>query len=371
MSKLVSFLESNVSRAPGFRYIEGVPGNFPDSYLAISEDRQPLDGRLRRFLVWAVLLLTAGFTFLDYWEYSRVEHADPTSWQLLSTGHGIAPAQYRVGVYFTAHFLAHLAHLQFRHIFAVADFFCVGASLAALFFLLTRMTSFRQANRQAQWTQVLLGLLLVHLGLSWCLWFQEPETMPSLAVLAASALLCSGVLRIPRFMVASSVLLVAVFGSTVRVDAVLAFHTGFLLVALFSKDGAMPLGKWWQAAVSLLSIMAALGIEHFLAHSVFPHAVRDVALIQLLTNLHAANGLMVLLFSLPPWACVVWLGWKQWLGMNGWTRGLLIGSVIHFVMFMTFGMSEEVRIFIPFMLTLLPLSVPLLQQWFEGTRVAG
>ena len=94
--------------------------------------------------------------------------------------------------------------------------------------------------------------------------------------------------------------------------------------------------------------------------------MRNVALIQLPTNLHAHNGLMVLLLSLPQWVLTVWLAVRNWSRLTAWGQGLILGSLVHLTMFMTFGMSEEVRIFIPFVLTLLPLSVPLLMQWFEG-----
>ena len=120
----------------------------------------------------------------------------------------------------------------------------------------------------------MLGLLLVQLDLAWCLWFQEPETLPSLAVLAASALLCSGALRLTasasRLVLVVSLLLVAVLGSTIRVDAVIAFHAGFLVAALLSRPGAMPLGKVWQAATSLLAIGLALGIEHLAGTHALP-----------------------------------------------------------------------------------------------------
>ena len=218
-----------------------------------------------------------------------------------------------------------------------------------------------------------ISLLLAQLGLGWCLWFQEPETMPSLAVLAASALLCSGGLRLApntRWMIALSLLLVGLLGSTIRVDAVIAFHLGLLLPALFSRASSMPLGKWLQAGTSLLAIALAVAIEHLLAHMLFPSAVRTAALIQLPVNLYAHNGLLVLLCSLPPWGLTVWLGLRNWRGLNGWARGLLIASLVHFAMFMAFGMSEEVRIFIPFVLTLLPLSVPLLMTWFAGDAPA-
>jgi len=50
---------------------------------------------------------------------------------------------------------------------------------------------------------------------------------------------------------------------------------------------------------------------------------------------------------------------------------VLIGSVFHFLMFLTFGMTEEVRIFLPFTLTLIPLSATLLFHWFTGTGAPG
>ena len=156
----------------------------------------PLHPRLKRFLVWAVVLMTAGYTFLDYWAYSRVEHDSPHDWPMLATGCGLAPAQYRIGVYFTAGFLRHLTHLRFHQVFAAADLFCTGLSLACIFFLLTKLRAFRESTLDGQWAQVLLGLLLAQVYLVWTLWFQEPETMPSLAVLSASALLCSGFVRV-------------------------------------------------------------------------------------------------------------------------------------------------------------------------------
>ena len=295
---------------PGF-----VPEKIPESAIP----RRPLDARLSPFLIWAILLLTAAFTFLDYWAYSRVEHADPLSWQQLASGQGIAPAQYRVGVYYTARFFAHLTHLQFRHIFAASDLFCTGFSLAVLFFLLTRSFSFRERGVQTQWAMALLALLLTQFYLGWTLWFQEPETMPSLAILAASSLLCSGFVRVPRIMLALSLVLVAVLGSTIRVDVVIALHAGLLLAALVTPTSSIPLGKGWQVGVSLVSLAIAGGIEHYLAHTIFPFATRDAALFQLVTNLRACNGSLVLLFSLPPWALTVWLAWKyrsapEWLG---------------------------------------------------------
>jgi hypothetical protein len=343
-----------------------VPGQLLETTIGITKQHPRLDARLRRFLVWALLLLTSGFTFLDYWAYSKVEHSDPVTWQRLAAGHGIAPAQYRIGVYYTANFLAHLTHLQFRHIFALSDFLCVGASLAVLFYLLTRTLHFRERDGRTQWTLVLLALLLTQVYLAWTFWFQEPETMPSLAVLAASSLLCSGVVRVPRYMLAISLLLVAVLGATIRVDAVVAFHAGLLFASLATAADAVPLGKLWQIGTSAVALVLALGIEHFLAHTLFPNAVRDADLLQLGGNLHSLMGTTVLLLVLPAWALTVWLAFRRWQQLNGWARGVVLGSLVHFAMFMVFGMADEVRIFLPFTLILVPIASPLLLDWLWG-----
>jgi hypothetical protein len=323
-----------------------------------------LDRRLKRFLTWAILLLTAGYAFLDYWAYSRDQHENPQTWALLASGHGPAPAQYRIGVYFSANFFAQLAHLQLRHVFAAADFICTGLSLACIFYLLTRTAWFRSASLAAQWAQTLLALLLTQIYLVWTLWFQQPETMPSLAIVAVSALLSSGAVRVPRAMVALSLLLVAVLGATIRVDIVLAFYAGMLCACIVSHRESES--KAWLIVTSVAALMLAVGIERFIAHTLFPHAERVAALFQLIGNLESVNGAWVLLSTLPPWVLTVWLARRQWTQLPVLWRGLVLGSIVHLLMFLIVGQSEEIRIFLPFTFTLIPLSATLLYRWFLG-----
>jgi hypothetical protein len=334
----------------------------------VSSADHPLHPRLKRFLIWAVALLTFGYTFLDYWAYSRVEHDSPRDWPNLGTGCGLAPAQYRIGVYFTAGFLHNVTHLRFHQIFAVSDLLCTALGLACIFFLLTRLKTFREAAPDGQWSQVLLGLLLAQVYLVWTLWFQEPETMPSLAVLAVTALLCSGFLRISRVMLGISLVLVAVLGATIRADAITALLGGMFLVHFAARKSAN--GRSWVAPATLVGVLAALGTEWLITHRMFPHAVRSAPVFQLLDNLHAADGAAALACVLGPWVLTIWLAAKTWKMWPVWLQGVALGSVFHFIMFLTFGMSEEVRIFLPFTLTLIPLSAPLLYGWFRGEETA-
>jgi hypothetical protein len=340
-----------------------VPGSFETPH--VSEKR--VDRRLKRFLIWSVLLLTAGYTFLDYWEYSRIEHEEPISWAQLAVGQGLAPAQYRIGVFFTANFIAHLTHLHFRHIFAGFDLICCGISLASIFFLLTRSQWFRESTQVGQWGQIFFALLLTQLYLGWTFWFQEPETMPALLVLALSALVCSGHLQVPRPMLALSLVLLAVLGATIRADDVVAFQSGMLMACIYvreRKSDDQNEDRAWLQPASLLAIIAAFAVEGFITRRLFPHAERSAPLFQLFANLHAVNGALAILCTIPPWVLTVWLAWRERLMLPLWLIGVTLASVIEFVLFLTFGMSEEVRIFLPFALVLIPLSAVLLYRWF-------
>jgi hypothetical protein len=345
-----------------------VPAPLTDYLKTPINSAVPMNSRLKRFLTWALVLMTAGYAFLDYWAYSRVEHDSPQDWPMLAAGHGLAPAQYRIGVYFTASFLRHLTHLRFHQIFAAADLFCTAVALASIFFLLTRLRHFREAALDSQWAQVLLGLLLAQVYLVWTLWFQEPETMPSLAVLSVSAVLCSGFVRVPRVMLMLSLVLVAVLGATIRADAITAMMAGMLIANL--SAGKSQKTERWVVPSALVGALAAIGIEWFITHRMFPHAVRSAPVFQLLDNLHAVNGAAALACVLGPWALTIWLTARSWKTVPAWLRGVALGSVFHFVMFLIFGMSEEVRIFLPFTFTLIPLSATLLYGWFRANEPA-
>jgi hypothetical protein len=322
-----------------------------------SQDSKQLDPALRRFLGWAVLLITGGYTFLDYWNYSRSFHAGGgVEWESLLAGHGFAPAQYRVGVVRTADLLARLTHSHLRHTFAAIDFASVGISLALLLWLLSCAEIFRHRDRISQWLQANLLLGTCVLYLMWSFWFQKPETQPTLLLLVLSAAAAQWKRRVPAVI---ALIALAAVGATVRADAVVAFHAGFLVVCLLPLGRSLPLGRAAQAAASVLAIAAAIGIEWFIAHRVYPDAPREVAAFQLLGNLKAWLNYLVMAMSLFPWWITLGLALRRWRTLDGWAVGLLLGSIAHFALFYTFGIAWEVRIFLPFAMTLAPLTATL------------
>jgi hypothetical protein len=321
------------------------------------------DSGLRRFLVWAVLLITGGYTFLDYWNYSRTFYGGGGEWEALLAGRSFAPAQYRIGVIRAADLLARLTHTHLRHMFAAIDFVCLGISLALLLWLLTRTATFHNSTdggsglvRIAQWLQASLALGCFLLYLLWSFWYQKPETHATLLLLVLSAVAVQWRRRGPAVL---ALIALAAIGATVRADALIAFHAGFLAACLLPQSRSLPLGRAAQAIASVLSIAAAVGIEYFIMHHVYPHAPREVGAFQLIHNLKGWMNYLVVALALFPWWLTLWLAARRWRTLDGWMVGLLLGSVVHFALFCIFGIAWEVRIFLPFAMTLVPLTVTL------------
>ena len=316
------------------------------------------DRALRRFLCWAVLLITSGYTFLDYWSYSRNFHQGGagSEWDALLAGRGFAPAQYRIGVLRTADLLARLTHTHLRHMFAAIDFVCLGVSLALLLWLLSRTEIFRAAGQTARWLQASLALGCFLLYLLWSFWYQKPETEATLLLLVLSAAAAQWRWRVPAVL---ALVALAVIGATVRVDAVVAFHAGFLVACLLPQSRTLPLGRATQVAASGFSIAAAIAVEYVIMHRIYPNAPREVAAVQLLANLRAWLNYIVLAMALFPWWITLRLAARLWRTLDGWAVGLVLGSVVHFALFYIFGIAWEVRIFLPFAMTLVPLTVTL------------
>ncbi len=319
--------------------------------------RGSMERLLRRFLAGSVVLITTGYCFLDYWNFSTASHGSGgVEWDALLAGRSYAPAQYRIGVVQTAALLARLTHTHLRHMFALIDFVSLGLSLSLLLWLMTRAVSFRRASRTGQWLQATMALGCFLLYLLWTFWYQKPETHATLLLLVLSAVAAAWR---QRAVAAVCLVVLAAAGATVRADAMVAFHVGFLAACLLPQARSLPLGRGVQAAASLVAAMVAVGIQFFIMHRLYPHAPRQVAAFQLVSNLTGWGNYLVLACALFPWWVTLRLAAQRWRTLDGWMAGLILGSVAHFALFYTLGLAGEVRIFLPFAMTLVPITVML------------
>ena len=148
---------------------------------------------------------------------------------------------------------------------------------------------------------------------------QKPETHATLLLLVLSAAATQWGRRVPAVI---ALIALAAVGATVRVDAVVAFQVGFLVACLLPQSRSLPLGRAAQAAASVLSIAAAIGVQYFIMHRIYPDAPRQVAAFQLFSNFKLWLDYLVVAIALFPWwitlgqACAAGVHWMA--GRWGW-----------------------------------------------------
>jgi hypothetical protein len=313
----------------------------------------------------SLIVLSAGF--LDYWSYSQTFYREPGIWMDVVSGTAHAPGQYRIGVIDTAYFLARHTHLGLRHTLAMVDVIAGLITVFTLFLVLRRSRVYHRANQAAEWFGAASFVVLVQFYLAWLLWYQKPETLPTAAMLSLALLLLTVRLggRLGTIVPVVGLLLLAVAQGFVRADAAFALHVGILLVCLTPAGRGFALPRWLQAGTSLVAAVLAVGIQYWLMRRVYPQAnYGDTQVLQLFLNLRSPENFVPFLLFLAPfaWTAVMLISRRYRTGSAG--IAMFTAAVIFLAMWVTVGRIAEVRIFLPFTLTLAPLTVELAMQRF-------
>ena len=328
-------------------------------------------GRYARVLLIAMLL---GSTFRNYWTNSHYEHLDPSVWMSFVNGTGAAPEQYRVGVKQVAWWIMRHLGGGFRHSFALLDI--VGSVIAALllYSLLERSRFYREGGLLRRWFGSGVFLVLFFYYLSWLPWFEKAETLPSAGLVAGLLWLWSkrpgstSGLRIA--LTVAGLLLLTMGQALVRADIALLLSAGMFLVALTRRFGdGHSLPQPWALGTSVACALLAAGTQAYMMRVAYPHAsYGDTPVFMLRYDI--ADPLVVgpfVLFLLP----VVWTALaalrqlraggssSRFVNEDAAGLGLLLGALLYIPLWMVLGKLDEVRIFLPFALALVPLSTGL------------
>lgn len=338
--------------------------------------------------------IVASSTYLDFWSYSQQYYKDPTAFTSVLTGTAAAPAQYRVGVLKTADFLVRHTHLGLRHAMALLDGLSAAIALYLLYSLLQRSKVYQSASRELRWYGSGAFLVLAQYYLAWLVWYQRPETLPTAALVTVVLWLLARGLMPARSgfaaHLASAVAMVVLAAAQglVRADVAVALHAGVVLVCLFDLnrrlDSEASQGTGWTLALprgaqlltSTLCIAVAGGVQFVMMHVVYPHATYgDTPAFQLLLNFTGVSGLIPFVLFLVPYAWTLrQITRPRILGATLPDMlpliALLAGSVVYLGLWCVLGKVDEVRIFLPFSLALIPLTVQLSMQGIERGAAA-
>ena len=309
--------------------------------------------------------------FADYWGYNKQFQANPNTWMDVVHGTANAPQQYRIGVPRAADLLRRHGHMGLRHAFALIDLFSAMVAVYLLFSLLERTRVYRAAGGMGRWFGAAAFVFLVQYYFAWVTWYQRPETMASTAVLAATLWLLSVRPPLPRaasiLIPSAAMLALAAMQGFIRPDVIVAVHLGILLVCLTRAGDGFSLPRAVQAATSIVAILVAGGIQFYLMHVAYPHAgYGTTPVIELALNIkHPMRWIPFGLFMLP-WAWVMTMLARGHSAAEAPEMALAAGSAIYVAMWLVVGCMDEVRIFMPYAVALVPLTCACAMQWSAG-----
>lgn len=318
--------------------------------------------RPARILLLAIVL---GLCDQTYWQYSFVDKYQQGYWKAFIDGVGLAPEQYRIGVKMAAWWMVEHFGWGFRHGFVLMDLVSSMTGIFLLYQLLQQRRGVRAASLELQWFASAAFIALSCFYLIWVGSYFRPETLPSTGLLALMVWLWSQWDRVRgdrQVWIAVALVVVAVLQSWVRADIACALYAGIFLACLIRPRTGQIRDRAWKLVVSLLCVGIAAATQWYLMRVKYPHAsYGPIPVLMIRHDLHMP-------LTYPPFLCfmvpVVWTYVRFWRsGGRGWgdytDSGLIIASVLYLVLWIVFGKLDEVRIFIPFALAMIPLSVDL------------
>ncbi len=313
--------------------------------------------RAVRLIFFALL---CAICFLDYWSYSVEFHKNPGGNLDLIAGTAAAPQQYRVLVVRAAWMLQQHTPIVFRYSFTLFDFVSGAAAGLLLLKLLERSAAFRRVGSTGRWLGYAAFLFLFAYYLLWLDWYQRPETLPTTCLLSFMLALLSWRTsrRTSMVLIAILTFFVSFLQGLTRADVAVCFYAGAFLYAALSRKGLLPAARLFLLTLSAAAAAVALAVQWFLMHRVYPHASYGSSpVFQLRMNVLEPLRMGPFLIFMAP---VLWTLWGA-LRRQQWNEpapaALAIATVLFLPLWLVLGKIDEVRIFLPFAVALIPLSV--------------
>jgi len=148
----------------------------------------------------------------------------------------------------------------------------------------------------------------------------------------------------------------------VRADVAILFHFGLFVYIMLRGSKGFFAPRGLLLAISFVCCVIPTSILWLLMHKVFPHATYgDTKVFQLLTNFTPGQLVPFLLFFSP-----VLYTYRRALArfssLEGPQAALLLSAVLYLCSWAVVGRLQEVRIFVPFAMALIPLSANLVAE---------
>ncbi len=314
----------------------------------------------KRAVRWIFLALLCSICFLDYWGYSTEFHKNPGGNLDIVAGQAAAPQQYRLLVVRTAWLLQQHMQFPFRYSFVLFDLLAGAVAGFILLKLIERSAAFRRVGSTGRWLGYAAFLFLFAYYLLWLQWYQRPETLPTTCFVAAMLLLLSWRTSRPVSfaVIACLTLLVSFLQALTRADMTVCFYAGVFLFAISRSGSNLPAPRIFNICLSFIAAALAAAVQWFLIHRLYPHATYgDTPVFQLRMNLHEPLRIIAFVLFMAPVIYTLAVAVRRRDSQEPAAMALCVAIALFLPLWIVLGKIDEVRIFLPFAVALIPQTV--------------
>ena len=332
----------------------------------------------RRMTLVVLAATLCAASFLNYWQYSKDFYMPgfatyPAGWMAVIKGTAYAPEQYRVGVVQTAYWLSQHLHMGIRHALGLLDAISVLVAAFLLYGLLERSAIYRNATLAVKWFGSAAFVLLVQFYMAWLLWYQRPETLPMTMLVALLLWLWTrkkiwldeSVLG--RLITGCLIILITLAQALVRADVAFMLNVGVFIGCLtrFGKGLALPRSA--ATLSSLMGVVLAGSVQLYMMKVAYPLTTYGgTSPFALKLNIFTPHRWPpFVLFILPFVWLLVQIARHRFTG-NAANLAFTVGGLLFAGVWVVIGKIDEVRIFLPFAIVLVPLTVQMAMQRLDG-----
>lgn len=312
-----------------------------------------------------IVLLAAALSicFQAYFVYSRNWPGQDYVLLDFVRGTGDAPEQYRTGVILLAYWGMRFLHLRMRYGFTLINTVSAVTSVLLLYRMLRERPVFREGSLLLQWFGSAALCVLAYYFLIWDLWFERPST---LAIVATTVLL----LRLwtphgdrePKrgrmVMLVASLMGLSLAQAFIRADVTVCIAAGAFGVACSSPGDRLALPRRMAMAVSALCFAIGAGVQLYLMKIAYPAATYGQVPVVMIVR-ERLTPLLLLPFAifLLPFAWLCLRLYRERPGSDAAGLAFVLAALLFLPLWIVFGKLNEVRIFLPLAMGLIPLTV--------------
>ncbi len=301
-------------------------------------------------------MFLVGLCSRGYGNYNQELKAGGTEWMTVAAGAASAPEQYRVGVVVSALWVSRHTGLRLSQVFGIFDLGVGLLGVLLLYRVLERGRVYREATVAMQWFGAAAFVALALYALDWTSWYARVTTLPTLGLTAAMVWFWT--VRGRAWVSSVAFLLLCAAQAFVRADVVVMLCAGLFVGSLMKRvpDGAMARGL--ALCVSAAGAAIGVGVQLYLMKVRYPQASYGKVPVFMLRHdwWRVTEWAALLIFTAP----VLWTAAQMWrrraFAVNAGV-GVLLGALGYLVLWIMVGRLDEVRIFLPMSLAVLPLTV--------------